>query len=77
VSMSNETVSVVQMLYRPEEAAQVLRIGRTRLFDLIRSGELRSIKIGNSRRVSATALSEFVERLSAGGEDGAAEQRAN
>jgi excisionase family DNA binding protein len=51
------------LLLRPEEAAAVLRVGRTRVFELIRSGELRSVKIGHLRRVSATALAEFVARL--------------
>jgi len=51
------------LLLRPEEAAVVLRVGRTRVYELIRSGELRSVKIGHMRRVSATALAEYVARL--------------
>ncbi len=53
------------LLLRPEEAAAMLRVGRTRVFDLIRSGELRSVKIGHLRRISATALAEYVARLEA------------
>ncbi|MGH9116437.1 MAG: helix-turn-helix domain-containing protein [Acidimicrobiales bacterium] len=64
------------LLLRPEEAAVLLGIGRTRVFDLIRSGELRSVKIGNSRRVSPTALAEFVEGLGAGDIDEGAERKA-
>jgi hypothetical protein len=35
------------------------------IYALIRSGALRSVKIGGSRRISATALSEFIEDLNA------------
>ncbi|MQA14718.1 MAG: helix-turn-helix domain-containing protein [Pseudonocardiaceae bacterium] len=50
-------------LYRVEEAAQLLGVGRTRVFDLIKLGELRSVKIGCSRRIPAAALDEYIERL--------------
>lgn len=63
--MSDDTVELVPLLLRPEEAATVLRVSRTRVFELIRSGELRSVKIGHLRRVSATALAEFVAGLDA------------
>jgi excisionase family DNA binding protein len=42
-----------------------LGIGRTKLHELLRSGELRSVKIGGARHVSATALAEFVAALDA------------
>jgi excisionase family DNA binding protein len=38
-----------QLMYRPVEAAQVLGIGRTRVFALIKSGRLRSVKLGAAR----------------------------
>jgi excisionase family DNA binding protein len=53
------------LLLRPEQVARVLNIGRSKVFDLIRSGELRSVKAGGSRRVSATAVREYVARLEA------------
>jgi excisionase family DNA binding protein len=53
------------LLLTPEEAAAALRVGRWRVYDLMRSGALRSVKIGGSRRVSATALAEYVARLDA------------
>jgi excisionase family DNA binding protein len=54
-----------QLLFRPTEAAQRLGIGRTKVYELMSSGELRSVKIGGARRVSATALTDFVARLDA------------
>ena len=40
------------LLLTPEEAAQVLRIGRTTLYALIKDGNLRPVHIGRSCRVS-------------------------
>ena len=54
-----------QLLFRPTEAAQRLGIGRTKVYELMRSGALRSVKVGGARRVSATALVDFVVRLDA------------
>jgi excisionase family DNA binding protein len=59
----SETVAPVRLLFRPEEAAEVLGLGRTKLYELIASGELRSVKIGSARRVSAIALTEYVAGL--------------
>ena len=55
--------TVNRKLYRVEEAAQLLSVGRTRIFDLMKLGELRSVKIGGSRRVPAAALDEYIARL--------------
>lgn len=46
-----------------EEAAALLRIGRTRAFALIGSGELRSKKLGRSRLVPHEAVIEFARSL--------------
>ena len=62
--MGDGTV-VERVLLRPEEAAQALGVSRTTVFELIRSGALRSVKIGAARRVSATALADFVAALDA------------
>ncbi|MGW0807566.1 excisionase family DNA-binding protein [Nonomuraea sp. NPDC002799] len=57
------TMNIAPLLLRPEEAADYLGIGRTKVYELIRSGALRSVRIGTLRRVPATALTEFVTRL--------------
>ena len=51
------------LLLRPEQVARVLNIGRSKVFELIRTGQLSSVKAGGSRRVSATAVREYVARL--------------
>ncbi|GAA3219457.1 hypothetical protein GCM10017691_02910 [Pseudonocardia petroleophila] len=42
-----------------EETAGVLRISRTRVFDLIRTNRLRSRKFGRLRRIPVSAIREF------------------
>lgn len=47
-------------MYRPAEAAHVLGMGRTSVFALIKSGRLRSLKVGGARFITADALRAFV-----------------
>jgi excisionase family DNA binding protein len=52
-----------RLLYRVGEAASVLAMGTSRVYDLIMSGELDSVKIGGSRRITRDALVQYVTRL--------------
>jgi excisionase family DNA binding protein len=56
---------VDKLLLTPEEAAERLSVGRSRVFELIGSGRLRSVRIGASRRIPADALVDFVNALTA------------
>lgn len=51
------------LLFTCEAAARCLGVGRPKVFDLIRKGALRSVKVGGSRRISARALSDYVSQL--------------
>ncbi len=51
------------LLYTVEEAAELLTISRWKVFDLIRTRELRSVKIGGLRRVPRSAIEEYISRL--------------
>jgi excisionase family DNA binding protein len=53
------------LLVCPEDAARVLGIGRTKVYELIGSGALRSVRVGGLRRIPVVALDEFVARLEA------------
>jgi excisionase family DNA binding protein len=59
------TVPKEPMLLTLKETAMMLRLGRSKLYELMAAGKLRSVKIGGSRRISATALAEFVAALEA------------
>jgi len=51
------------VLLRPEDVARLLRIGRTKVYDLMREGSLRSVQLGRCRRVTPAAVAEFVDGL--------------
>jgi excisionase family DNA binding protein len=51
------------ILFTTDEVARLLGVGRSRVYDLIRQRELRSVRVGASRRVSARALCEYVANL--------------
>jgi excisionase family DNA binding protein len=55
--------TVLPLVYTPEEAAIQLRISRTKVYALLRRGEVRSVKIDGSRRIPVAALSEYIARL--------------
>ena len=44
------------------EAARVLSIGRTTMYELVGAGEIDVVHIGRSARVPVGALEEFVDR---------------
>jgi excisionase family DNA binding protein len=58
--------SDAQLLLTPEQAAARLAICRSKVYELLRRGELESVRIGTSRRVPTGALSEYVDRLRTG-----------
>jgi len=52
-----------RLMHRVEAAARILDLSRSRVFELVATGELPSVKIGGSRRITQTALEDFVARL--------------
>jgi excisionase family DNA binding protein len=58
---------VDRLLMSPEEAAELLRVGRSTVYDLMRSRRLVSIKIGRRRLVPAAAVTAYIDGLVAEG----------
>lgn len=52
-----------RLLLTVDAAASALGIGRSHLYRYVQTGELRSIKIGRSRRIPVAALEKFIEQL--------------
>ena len=52
-----------KLLVTPEEAAAILSVGRTTVYELIASGELESVHVKSCRRIPVVALERFVRRL--------------
>src|SRR3954464_4387275 len=53
------------LLLTPEEAARLLRIGRTTVYALMKAGDLRPVHIGRSCRLPRAELERYVNRLHA------------
>ena len=49
---------------RINDAARMIGIGRTKLYELISSGELETVKIGKATRVTTASLHDLVRRKS-------------
>jgi len=52
-----------RLLYPVEEAANLLGIGRTFMFQLVATGEVDSFKVGKHRKIPVGALDMYIERL--------------
>jgi excisionase family DNA binding protein len=50
-------------LYRVPEAMEMLSLGRSVIYELMRSGRLRSVTEGRSRLIPASAIAEYVALL--------------
>jgi excisionase family DNA binding protein len=51
------------LLLTVEQTAAELHIARRRVFELIKTGQLASVKIGTSRRIRSADLAEYVAHL--------------
>jgi excisionase family DNA binding protein len=58
-----DVMAADRLLLTPEEVARVLRVGRTTVYALMKSGQLRSIHIGRSCRLSRAELERYVDGL--------------
>lgn len=55
-----ETVAVPKLAVRVETAAGMLDVGRSKICELIASGELPSFKLGGSRRIAVEDIEAYV-----------------
>lgn len=54
-----------KLLYRVEEAAGVLSLGRSKVYELISRGAIRAVKIDGATRIPADEIESFVARVKA------------
>jgi excisionase family DNA binding protein len=54
--------------YTVEQVARLLNVGRDKVYYLLRTKQLRSIKIGKLRRITDDQLAEFIASLEAADE---------
>ena len=56
-----------KLLFTPSEAAAVLGVGRSKVYELLRNFQLPSVRIDRCRRIPADELVALVERLRSAG----------
>lgn len=54
------TLEQVPVLLTIDDLLPILGIGKTKAYELIRSGHLKSIRVGRQIRIPKTALEEFL-----------------
>ena len=54
-------------LYTVAQVAVIMSLSESKIWQLVRSGELDSVKIGWSRRVAAASVDAYIKKLAAGG----------
>lgn len=55
-----ETIATMK-IYTVEEVATILKIAKSTIYELLKEGEIRGVKIGRVYRISEKALCEFLE----------------
>jgi excisionase family DNA binding protein len=65
---------VAKLLLRVNEAADALSLGRSKAYELVRSGALPSVRVGRSLRIPVAALETWInERAAVGANDNGSE----
>lgn len=59
----NEPAPLPPMLVSVEDAARLLSVGRTKIYELIGSGDLDGRKAGKSTRIVMASIHQYVENL--------------
>jgi excisionase family DNA binding protein len=60
--MNGHHQPVEPICVRINDAARMIGVGRTKLYELISSGELETVKIGKATRVTTASLHAMVKR---------------
>ncbi|GAA2690245.1 MULTISPECIES: helix-turn-helix domain-containing protein [Nonomuraea] len=54
---------MTRLLLTVPEAAEALAISRSKLYELLTTGAVASLRIDGSRRIPVTALTDYITRL--------------
>ena len=64
--VASSPVTPESLVLTVEETADLLKVGRTTVYDLISSGRLGSVTIGRLRRIRHTDVVAYLDRISRG-----------
>ncbi len=62
-SADNNPISSGRLLLTVDQATVHLSLGKTKVYELLQSGELASVYIGTARRIPSAGLQAYVDRL--------------
>ena len=71
MTRDNSSPHIAPRTLSVDDAAAAIGIGRTSTWGLVKTGRLRSIKVGKSRRVPVGAIDEFIASADATPRDAA------
>ena len=58
----SRSAAELPLVLRVEDLTQILSIGRNTAYELVRSGKVKSIRIGKSYRITREAIAEYLEQ---------------
>lgn len=61
--MSTQYFDNIPLVMTVPQAAKILQIGRNSAYDLVKSGQIRSIRIGRTIRIPQAALFDYLNQL--------------
>lgn len=53
----------MRLLYKVKEVAEMLGVGRSKAYELVRTGEIPAVRVGSSLRVRGEDVLAYVENL--------------
>ena len=64
MTQPEQSAPQLRLAVAPAEAARMLGLGRTKLYELMAANEITSIKIGTRRLIRVSAIEAFLDRQS-------------
>ena len=61
MTVPNRPKQAAALAYTPAECRDVLKIGRDKVYELLRSGQLRSVRVGRRYLIPADAAADFLK----------------
>jgi excisionase family DNA binding protein len=55
-----------RLLYRVREAAQILAVSESKMWEIVLRGDIESVKLDGSRRISRQAIERYIVSLGGG-----------
>jgi putative molybdopterin biosynthesis protein len=54
---------MIDELYTPQEVAKILRVTRTTIYEHIKKGQQKAIRIGNRYRITKAQLEGYIQQI--------------